>query len=349
MRHKKLSAGIALVFLCAAIASAQQLQSIAATIADRLNAGAAERKVAVVDFVDLQGRPTELGRYLAEELSVALAGAATKFIVIDRTHLQALLQEHKLSASGLVDPQTARKLGELAGADTLITGTVTPFGDTVRISVKAIDVRTSALVTATASDLPRTKAVDELLSRSTGSPPSNGSDPKPDTKNPAPARDDVQTASADGFSVALQSCRRGAPPSAGISRPGATREVLRSTSRPIASFGGPAPQAPGRRPTGGDTITCRLVLTNQREDRTLFYFGNGTRAFDESGQEFGVSDVTVANARDRMITKTLISGVATQATVSFEGVPRSSSMFSSLEIKADNFPGPIKFRNVSIR
>jgi len=55
---------------------------------------------------DLQGNVTELGRFLAEELSGALVNDSRGFRVIDRAHLKAILQEHKLAATGLIDPQT---------------------------------------------------------------------------------------------------------------------------------------------------------------------------------------------------------------------------------------------------
>ena len=73
------------------------------------------KTVAVVDFTDLQGCVTEFGRFLAEEFSVALATGSGGFEVIDRTNLKTLLQEHKLAATGIIDPQTARKVGEIAG------------------------------------------------------------------------------------------------------------------------------------------------------------------------------------------------------------------------------------------
>jgi hypothetical protein len=82
------------------------------------------KTVAVVDFTDLCGNVSRFGRYLAEELSGTLVGDAKGFRVMDRTHLQAILQEHKLATTGLIDPQTARKLGQFAGVDTLVTSFV---------------------------------------------------------------------------------------------------------------------------------------------------------------------------------------------------------------------------------
>ena len=121
--------------------------------------------IAVVDFTDLQGNVTELGRFLAEEFSVTFAGAGKGFEVVDRTHLKSILAEHKLSATGIMDPQTARKLGQIAGVDALITGTITPFGDSIRLSVKILDTATAKVIGASSGDIPKTKAIEELLAR----------------------------------------------------------------------------------------------------------------------------------------------------------------------------------------
>ena len=73
---------------------------------------AGRKTIAVVDFTDLQGNVTELGRFLAEEFSVSFAGAGEGFEVVDRTHLKSIVAEHKLSLTGMIDPKTARKLGQ---------------------------------------------------------------------------------------------------------------------------------------------------------------------------------------------------------------------------------------------
>lgn len=136
-------------------------------------AATGKKTIAVVDFTDLQGNVTELGRFLAEEFSVALAGTSNGFEVVDRTHLKSILAEHKLSATGLIDPQTARKLGQIAGVDAIITGTITPFGDSIRISVKVLDTATAKVISASTGNIAKTKAIEELLARGVESPQSS--------------------------------------------------------------------------------------------------------------------------------------------------------------------------------
>jgi TolB-like protein len=141
-----------------------EIEKAAPDLARRI-ADAGGRTVAVADMTDLQGRVTELGRFLAEELSVALVNAPARLQVIDRGHIRALLAEHKLAEDGLIDPETAAELGRIAGVDVLVTGTVTETSQGLRITVKALDTRSAAIVAATALTAPQSQAAASLLRR----------------------------------------------------------------------------------------------------------------------------------------------------------------------------------------
>ncbi|MEK7698942.1 MAG: FlgO family outer membrane protein [Planctomycetota bacterium] len=146
------------------VAYEKEIKGISSTITESI-AKSGKKTIAVVDFSDLQGNVTELGRFIAEELSVDLTMSAKNFEVIDRNHLKSILTEHKLSMSGLVDPNTVKKLGQIAGVDAIITGSVTPFGDSIRISCKVIATDTARVIGAAKGDIAKTKAIEELLSR----------------------------------------------------------------------------------------------------------------------------------------------------------------------------------------
>jgi TolB-like protein len=159
---------VSIFLLMSAVSSrpllAQDMKPLSSTLARNISA-AGRKTVAVIDFTDLQGNVTELGRFLAEELSIALVNDAKGFEVIDRTHLKVILQEHRLATTGLIDPQTARKLGQIAGVDTLVSATITPLGDSIRISAKVLDTDTAKMVAASATDIPKTKAIEDLLNK----------------------------------------------------------------------------------------------------------------------------------------------------------------------------------------
>ncbi len=142
----------------------REMRTTAGAFAETL-AKFGRKNVAVVDFTDLQGNVTELGRYLAEQMSVALALTDKGIEVIDRNHLKAILQENKLGTSGLIDPSTALKLGQLAGVQVLVAGTLTPLGDSVQLALKALDATTARIIAASTIDVAKTKAIEDLLNR----------------------------------------------------------------------------------------------------------------------------------------------------------------------------------------
>jgi TolB-like protein len=176
-----------------------EINKLSATMAQKI-AIAKKAKVAVVDFTDLQGDVTELGRFIAEEFSVAIAGAGKGFKVVDRTHLKSIIKEHKLSATGIIDPKTARKLGKIAGVEALVTGTLTPFGDTVRIAVKILDTATAEVIDAKTGNIAKTEAIKELLGTSI-----TFGDPLQDRK--INLGKPLQTVEEGGFIFQLRSCK----------------------------------------------------------------------------------------------------------------------------------------------
>ena len=187
------------------IAYEKEIKSLSTTMAENITK-AGMKKIAVVDFVDLQGNITELGRFIAEELSVALAGSRKGFRVVDRAHLKTILKEHKLGITGLIDPTTAKKLGQISGADALVTGTITPFGDSVRLTAKVLDTNTGDVIDASSADIAKTKAIEELLSRgidSTTTPATQET-----TVTPQTAPGGAKPIEANGFAFRPVKCLR---------------------------------------------------------------------------------------------------------------------------------------------
>ncbi len=163
-----------LALACSAGLGAQEaeIEKVAARLAVKI-ATLPDATVAVVDFTDLQGRVTELGRYYAEELSIALVNAPGGFKVIDRGHLKALLAEHKFQTSGVVDEKTAAELGRIAGVNILITGTVTDIEGSLRLAVKALNTKSAAIQAAVSMSMAKSDATSALLRRDVSTTNSN--------------------------------------------------------------------------------------------------------------------------------------------------------------------------------
>lgn len=157
----------------------KEIDQLSGKIAEKISA-ASKKKIAVVDFTDLDGSVTELGRFLAEEFSTALAGTGKGFIVVDRIHLKTLLKEHNLSSTGLIDQNTVRQLGKIAGVDVLVTGSLASLGESVRINVKVLDIETAAIIEAARGNIAMTDAIKILMEKEISFPgkSTHGSTPR---------------------------------------------------------------------------------------------------------------------------------------------------------------------------
>jgi TolB-like protein len=132
-------------------AADQNLDRELSSLAEKLGAqikDSGKKKVSVADFSDLQGNYDDLGRLVAEHLTVNMVTSRKGFSVIDRANLKRILEEHKLSMSGLVDPENAKKLGQVSGVDAIILGNVITFKSELQVTAKIIATDTAEIVGA---------------------------------------------------------------------------------------------------------------------------------------------------------------------------------------------------------
>jgi TolB-like protein len=158
----------------------------------------------VLDFPDHQGNTSELGRLLAEDLSVALVNSGKGFAVMDRENMKFLLKEHELTASGLVDPNKIKELGKFAQVDAIVLGNVTVLSEVLSVTVKVVSVETTQVLAATKVSLTRTKDLNLMLAP--GGTPVTAVTPQ---EKPTPARRlgkdfDAPKATCDFANVSLE-------------------------------------------------------------------------------------------------------------------------------------------------
>lgn len=66
--------------------------------------------------------------------------------VVERTALQAILDELKLGHSGIADPATAARLGQVLGARWLVMGTYFELGGTLFVQSRLVEVESGRIV-----------------------------------------------------------------------------------------------------------------------------------------------------------------------------------------------------------
>lgn len=96
---------------------------------------AAQPSIAVADFTNEVGNlywwRGSVGRDLAGMVSNELASLGS-FNVIERSKVDAVLDEQDLVSSGAVDPATGAEVGRMTGADYVVLGTVTSYEEQSR-------------------------------------------------------------------------------------------------------------------------------------------------------------------------------------------------------------------------
>lgn len=139
----------------------QNYQDGVRTISNTISDATLGKRIAVIDIADLEGNIRALGRFLAEEVTTALA-ETKKVKVVERGQLDRILQELKLTASGITDPANIKNFGKLSGANAIVVGTITDLGESVRVVLRVLSTDTGEVITGARAEIAKTAVMDRL-------------------------------------------------------------------------------------------------------------------------------------------------------------------------------------------
>ncbi len=152
----------------------QGLAQLAGQIVAKSTA-AGKSAIAVLPFPNSDDSCSVLSNFIADELIQSLFSIpGSKLEIVERAQLETIISELKLGASGLLNPETTKKLGSQSGVSALTVGTITVIGDTVRINARLIATDSGKAVSAAAVDIPKVAAVSELLRQPISAGPTCG-------------------------------------------------------------------------------------------------------------------------------------------------------------------------------
>lgn len=100
--------------------------------------------LAVLNFKNSSGQFAldALEQSVPEMLKTELSRSASRLLVVERQKLEAILQEQALGQSGVLDEQTAQRVGQLVGAQFLLSGEISTVGSRLRIDCHILKVET---------------------------------------------------------------------------------------------------------------------------------------------------------------------------------------------------------------
>jgi len=82
--------------------------------------------------------------------------------------MKKIMEEQKLSASGLIDAKTASMFGHILGVDALTTGTIADLNTSVKINARLIAVETGSVFAVASVKVPMNKEVEILMGKKPG-------------------------------------------------------------------------------------------------------------------------------------------------------------------------------------
>lgn len=272
----------------------QRVAELSQQIATKM-AARQKTTVAVVEFTDLQGNVTDLGRFLAEELVTRL-GDLEKFKVIERQLLTKIIAEQKLSLTGVVDPASAKQLGKILGVDAIVAGSMTNLAQSVRVNARLISTETGEVFATAAADIFKDESVTGLLSGGSSAPAAG----KPMPQQSDPTKKNPRRVNVRDFNVELESCRMSA---------GGVMCSLAITN---------------------DSPSDRVVGINVQSHQ-----GVVSRMFDEFGGEYVATSSQLGSISSRgysRYTNSLVSQVPMKHRVTFDNVNPDSKTVTLLRI-----------------
>lgn len=98
-------------------------------------------RLVVLPFKNITRMPEDawMGESFSESLTMSLT-QVDSLQVIERSQIQAVLQEQNFTQSAFVDPQTAPELGKILGATKVLIGNYQKIGPTLVVNTRVVDV-----------------------------------------------------------------------------------------------------------------------------------------------------------------------------------------------------------------
>ena len=124
-----------------------------------------KKKIAIVEFSDLNDNVNDLGRFLAEKLiNELIQNKGDKdYEIVERRQLNKVLKQLKLSSSGLLDPKSMKEVGKILNVDSIVTGSLTDLGNDIDVNARIISVESAKIIAVASTTIPKVGSVATLM------------------------------------------------------------------------------------------------------------------------------------------------------------------------------------------
>jgi hypothetical protein len=99
-----------------------------------------------IAVINISSNDNEISAYVLDTLEFQLV-SSRKFTIVDRKTLDSVRSEQNFQMSGSVSDSSAVSIGNMLGANIVITGSITRTGTNQQLTLKALDVKTAQIIT----------------------------------------------------------------------------------------------------------------------------------------------------------------------------------------------------------
>ena len=276
-------------------------------------------KIAIIEFSDIEGNETNLGRYLAEELTTRLY-KTNKFEIVERQLLNKISQEHKLSLSGMIDANSAVELGKILGIDAIASGSITDLGSSVKINARLISTESGKVFAVASVKILKDDTIRKLLEEKTKSKNVSEDNELGDSKDDVNSNQIVENL---GLKFELIEAKM-------INRKVTVKIIISNDTEDDIDFG-------------------MIIGFDNKKYTTMIYDGSGN-GYTISGIKLGNKYKSFKNSvtqYDGIGTK-IIAGISLNMELNFDKVSSQTSKISLLQINCGRKMGMVEFRNISL-
>jgi len=303
----------------------QRLSELSKEISDELT-GNQKTTVAVAEFVDLDGRVTPFGKFLAEELVTRLY-KTKKLKVIERQRLDKVITEQKLNLTEIIEASSAKRIGRILGVDAIVAGTISELGNNFRINARIINTETGELLAAAGATIVKDQEVCSLINcglkpigvgRTTPSSTSNNQ-PIP-SPTPKPVTSQTWIKESNFYTFELKKCK-----------------------------------------SSGASVICDFIVTNTDQNRWLAIHGD-SKMFDDFSNQSDPASIFLGDQEGSSwgwAKKFLIGGIQIPARIVFNKVSTNATKIVLLQFHCDTSSSSdagsnythfnIEFKNIPLR
>ncbi len=270
-------------------------------------------KIGVIEFSNIQGNITSLGKYIAEELTTRLY-RTNRFNVIERQMMDKLLKEQNLSLHGYIDIDSEVGIGKVLGLDAIVSGSITDLGSSVKVNARLISPETGKVFSVASVKIVKDNTVKTLLGQTVSIANNSTSETTSKTQN--------QIIDKNGLSIEVISAK--------ISNRIVTIKMnLTNTTEDDISFG--------------------MVIGFDNKDYTTMIYDNLGEETIIAGIKLGNKFTSLKNSVTQYAgaSKKVIAGLSVNMELTFEKVSSKVSKISLLQINAGR-GNMLEFRDIPI-